>query len=332
VFSNATLLRIRDREARNTLDIEAELDGQGLIRIEDRQPGPVCFVGMRIRNLRIVKRLGVASSVTGLALAASCESTPAYVGFDALPCLPDPARHDEDGDGFPDSCDVCPAVVDPRQLDTGEMTVHAFPDGVGDACDLSLLAGDDLVVLHTFAAGSTTKWTGSGWTVANDSASVVGPAEWTANKAERGDGLVVHVRAATWESTSGHIQIVTDGTGGTRGLLCSLFRDRDADGLDELEAMIHGVPTVKQVPQVHGELALTAWRYVDTSGDGCLYCEHDRAGKTFSVTMPRLGRYNTGRYMLSVGEGTLSISSVAVYTQPVNPCRDRGRCPSPDTP
>jgi hypothetical protein len=38
------------------------------------------------------------------------------------------AGHDEDGDGVPDSIDVCPHIPDPAQLDSDG-------DGIGDACD-----------------------------------------------------------------------------------------------------------------------------------------------------------------------------------------------------
>src|SRR4051794_12570937 len=46
---------------------------------------------------------------------------------DAAPC-PGGATHDEDGDGRPDACDVCPHVADPDQGDSDG-------DGVGNACD-----------------------------------------------------------------------------------------------------------------------------------------------------------------------------------------------------
>jgi hypothetical protein len=52
------------------------------------------------------------------------------LGFDASPdtLLPTCTGHDEDGDGFPDPCDVCPTVADGNQRDGDR-------DGVGDACD-----------------------------------------------------------------------------------------------------------------------------------------------------------------------------------------------------
>jgi hypothetical protein len=51
--------------------------------------------------------------------------------------------HDEDGDGFPDACDVCPADPDPDQRDTDG-------DGVGDACDpRPTEAGDSLAVFES---------------------------------------------------------------------------------------------------------------------------------------------------------------------------------------
>jgi hypothetical protein len=42
--------------------------------------------------------------------------------------VPDCIGHDEDGDLFPDACDVCPTVPDPAQQDSDG-------DGVGDLCD-----------------------------------------------------------------------------------------------------------------------------------------------------------------------------------------------------
>lgn len=52
------------------------------------------------------------------------------VGFDHADAtlLPSCAGHDEDGDGFPDPCDLCPHVADATQP-------NRDGDGVSDACD-----------------------------------------------------------------------------------------------------------------------------------------------------------------------------------------------------
>jgi hypothetical protein len=64
--------------------------------------------------------------------------------------LPSCTGHDEDGDGFPDGCDVCPTVRDGTQRDDDG-------DGVGDACDpRPTIAGDYIQVLDVHTAPSTT--------------------------------------------------------------------------------------------------------------------------------------------------------------------------------
>lgn len=52
--------------------------------------------------------------------------------------MPTCTGHDEDGDGFPDACDVCPTVPDASQLD-------GDGDGVGDVCDPRPLIGGDYI-------------------------------------------------------------------------------------------------------------------------------------------------------------------------------------------
>lgn len=57
--------------------------------------------------------------------------------------------HDEDGDGFPDGCDVCPTVNDPTQPD-------GDGDGVGDDCDpRPLIDGDYIQVFDPHTAMAT---------------------------------------------------------------------------------------------------------------------------------------------------------------------------------
>lgn len=85
-----------------------------------------------------------------LVIAAAC----GRVDFGVAPTASDAAKscmgHDEDGDGVPDACDVCPTDPDPDQADRDG-------DGVGDACDVHPdTPGDMLAVFepHVDAASS----------------------------------------------------------------------------------------------------------------------------------------------------------------------------------
>lgn len=264
-------------------------------------------------------------------VATSCETPPTHSVFDARPCTPDPTRHDEDGDGFPDSCDVCPTVVDPLQSDRTEADNRGFPDGVGDACDLAPgLSGEDLAVLHTFAE-PTERWIGSGWTVGGDAASAADPAHWISRDAEVGDGLAVRARVASWTATIGSIVVATDGDAMASGLMCALVRDRDGDGRDELDAFqIDGAMATKSVPALAGEFTLTAWRAIDRARVGRLRCqlEYDRTGIQ-RVDVPMADDTKTGFYVLGATGGNLTVSSVVVYTQPLQPCPAAAACEDP---
>lgn len=64
--------------------------------------------------------------------------------------VPTCTGHDEDGDGFPDGCDVCPTVRDGAQRD-------GDGDGVGDACDpRPTIDGDYIQLLDVHTGPSTT--------------------------------------------------------------------------------------------------------------------------------------------------------------------------------
>ena len=72
--------------------------------------------------------------------------------------------HDEDGDGVPDACDVCPATADADQAD-------ADGDGVGDACDVDNASAQHIALFESFGAGDPPGWVTRGaaqWGVVGD--------------------------------------------------------------------------------------------------------------------------------------------------------------------
>ncbi len=74
---------------------------------------------------------------------------------DADPCTlhaGDPGFHDEDGDGYDDSCDNCPGIPNPDQANELEAANGAAVDQVGDACDPNpTLPGDTIALFEAFA-------------------------------------------------------------------------------------------------------------------------------------------------------------------------------------
>ena len=108
-----------------------------------------------------------------------------------------PATNDEDGDGFGDSCDNCPADFNPDQANVRETNTGMTADGLGDVCDpRPASAGDSLMFFDGFA-GSTID---PAWTADRGHFSVAGgalvfsrPGDTTARSLQRGMGTDVVV-------------------------------------------------------------------------------------------------------------------------------------------
>ena len=261
-----------------------------------------------------------ACLLVAAAVAAGCDRGTAVtsIAVDATqqPCMD--LRHDEDGDGVGDSCDVCPTVADPAQRDTGEMDSLQFADGVGDACDPRPgRAGDLRVALHTFVADAS-GLRNTGFTVEGDAARAVGPARLEGVKRHDGAGLVAEVRLTGF---AGEVTLLLDGIAGspTTGAGCTLARDRDADGFDELEIFERG-GAARQVAlgrTLGDDVTLTAFRTEPGTGEATILCRvrepADREAREERVDLS--GELSMGTYLVEVTAATVA-SSLVVYTTP----------------
>lgn len=249
-------------------------------------------------------------------IAIGCGGDPAPV-VDAAPCMD--GRHDEDGDGIGDACDICATVPDPSQSDTGEERALQFPDGVGDACDpRPTVAGDVRVALHTFASPDDARLTLDGWTIADDAVRATGPARLASVKTHVGDGLIAELRVAAFAD---RVQIVLDGDGVSDGAGCTLARDRDADGFDELDAFEIGGATATTSLGVALEepVRLVAFRAIDVQRNATIICRVHRGLVVDEVraTLTASDQIAGGYVVLATGEvvGT----SLVAYTTPLLP-------------
>jgi len=244
-------------------------------------------------------------------------------------------HHDEDGDQIDDFCDNCPTVANPDQRDTTEQRLRAFPDGVGDACDLWPSLGGDLVAhLHRFddPAADAALWTGSGWTVSGDAAHATGAAHWTIKKPAIGSGLGARAAVTSLAmEVGGELALAVDGDGLAFGYLCAVVRDRDGDGFDELELReALGTPVRKSLgialTPADG-FTLSATRFLDSLDHATLTCRVQR-GTHVATLHVAVADDQIGIYAMASLGATAEVSSLIVYTQPVSQCPTAARCNS----
>jgi hypothetical protein len=224
--------------------------------------------------------------------------------------------HDEDVDGIVDPCDNCPTVANPTQADTTEVAVHAFEDGVGDACDYRPgLSGDVLARLYTWSSiEQASNFTGTGWTIdaTADTLTTTGAARWQATRSASGDGLIVVARVTALDLTStGGLQLSIDGNGISAGDTCTLR----ATGLVAEE--ISGASMTKALSGVDltQPYTVVAWRRVLTSGPE-LACRVEQGSRRTEVIIPLVDDLVIGAYGFASDGPAATLSSVAVYTSP----------------
>ena len=227
--------------------------------------------------------------------------------------------HDEDGDGIVDACDNCPATANPTQADTTEQNVKAFPDGVGDACDLRTgISGDKLRGFFSFASETqSSAWTGSGWTISDDALHAMGSATWSSTRSYQGDGYYVLAQIASFApGATGQLTIAVDGDGITSGESCTLgqtmIRAQEAGGAPSETSLV--------TPIAPGDvLTLIAWRsisLVQSVRVPQLTCRvlHGTAMKDAKVTLSEESVISS--HVISAIDASVDITSLSVYTSP----------------
>lgn len=227
-----------------------------------------------------------------------------------------PDQHDEDGDLLGDACDNCPTVVNPAQADTTEVAVHAFEDGVGDACDYRPgFAGDQVGAFYTWAAPEQMNaFTGTGWTIDRDELHAQGAARWQVKRGEQGDGLIVAARMTAVDLGGGSLSIAIDGDGINAGLTCTL-----RTGTSGEELVAREVGAAQTIANVSGDPAqprtLVAWRRVTTVKNE-LECRVDQGTIKTETSIPLTDGLIVGSYALISDGASASLSSVIVVTAP----------------
>lgn len=249
---------------------------------------------------------------------------------DLCPRSSDIVQHDEDADGIGDACDVCPAISDPMQGDAGEIFANQFEDGVGDACDpRRSFTGDELVAFHSFVDDSGLgTWRGDGWTIADDAVHATASATWQHATAHVGDGLLASIRvdSVTWQASDARIIVGVDAIDGSLGHTCAIVRDRDLDGFDELESTVFATTQTKSLgTAVTGSVTLSVWRLIDRERIGRVICRAVIGNRVDEIELAG-DDSTTGRYGFSSTGADTTLSSVAVYTFPINPCVSVARC------
>jgi hypothetical protein len=227
--------------------------------------------------------------------------------------------HDEDGDGFVDACDNCPAIEN-NQADTTEIAMRAFADGVGDACDPRPgVSGDDLHAFHSFASDAqASAWTGSGFSIEGDALHVAGQASLTSARPAPGDGglyVLAQISSITFGGT-GALSITLDGDGIGAGATCTLdalgVTATEVGGASSSESFVTAIEPMQPITFV-------AWRTVVLTPTGRaaeVRCRATRGGVTKEARVMLTDDLVSGTYLISVSDASSAIASLSVYTSP----------------
>jgi hypothetical protein len=139
--------------------------------------------------------------------------------IDAVPCVPT-TQHDEDSDGIPDDCDVCPHIADPGQADSDG-------DRVGDACDPEPTNPRQQIVLFDPFVTLDASWTNTGATLGTDEIQIDarGGKSGQIDRAvtPTHDLFIIGATTGNGDVTTHHISLVTHPTTGNSDAYCEMY-------------------------------------------------------------------------------------------------------------
>jgi hypothetical protein len=234
---------------------------------------------------------------------------------DLCPETYDAFQHDEDGDTFGDTCDVCPATPDPAQSDGGEIGSFGFGDGIGDACDPRVARDGDVLNHFDSFATESARWKGEGWVITADVARTLGEARFESKEKLQGDGLYaeIEVDILTWHGP-GHVDVTVNGDGVTAGVSCGVVHGPEGDEVVARE--VDGLTRSAPIGSTDTHLTMTAWRVIDRDRNVTFFCRV--AG--VELEMPLGNEIPAGTYGFGSSGAITDVSSIVVYTFPINPC------------
>jgi hypothetical protein len=276
-----------------------------------------------------VERFAIVTCVVLLAACGSGDATPdanpddldgdgVQNAQDNCPMRANVDQHDEDADAVGDACDNCPTIANADQRDTTEAGVNMqSPDGVGDACDLRpALSGDHIASLSPFAdPAEADRWTGSGWTIANDVASATSDAQWQWKKSNQGGGAILVAEISELAlGSGGEVTLAVDGDGVNGGAACTLREPEQLIARD-----LAGGATAMTTVTITAPATLVTWRLVYLQGTETLAkvtCRVTSAGATHTVEAPLADSIVVGNQALVARAAMTAVSSLVLYTSP----------------
>jgi len=238
------------------------------------------------------------SRAIALLLLTGCD---VVLGLEKVPAPPPCDPFDEDGDGFGNACDACPADSDDGA--DGDM------DLVGDACDPDrTAAGDQLRFFDGFDSNANA-WmiTAGDWHLEGGAFVVATP---SSSRVELPVAAMMPTVEAIIPTYTGDGTVSLFGASGLSELRCSVSMTAGAESL-KMQAFL--VNMEKPIPATTGPLRLVGGQH----HDGTFYCRA-RHGDNFDIEVATAvaPKQAIDKIGLLTDQASATVTSITVYEVP----------------